>query len=53
MGSVEMDLVKTYQKRLQDGIVAVEHEITARTQQIELLTKRLEGTQARTRTVPF
>src|SRR5713226_9689679 len=43
MGSVEMDLVKTYQKRLQDGIAAVEHDITARTQQIELLTKRLEG----------
>src|SRR6266852_3339993 len=43
MGSVEMDLVKTYQKRLQDGIAAVEHDITAGTQQIELLTKRLEG----------
>src|SRR5712691_11648380 len=43
MGSVEMDLVKTYQKRLQDGIAAVEHDITARTQQIEGLTKRLEG----------
>jgi hypothetical protein len=43
MGSVEMDLVKTYQKRLQDGIAAVEHDITARTQQIEHLTKRLEG----------
>jgi hypothetical protein len=40
---VEMDLVKTYQKRLQDGIAAVEHDITARTQQIEHLTKRLEG----------
>ena len=38
-----MDLVKTYQKRLQDGIAAVEHDITARTQQIEGLTKRLEG----------
>ena len=38
-----MDLVKTYQKRLQDGIAAVEHEITARTQQIEGLTKRMEG----------
>ena len=37
-----MDLVKTYQKRLQDGIAAVEHDITARTQQIEGLTKRLE-----------
>jgi hypothetical protein len=43
MGSVEMDLVKTYQKRLQDGIAAVEHDITARTQQIEGLTKRLDG----------
>jgi hypothetical protein len=43
MDSVEMDLVKTYQKRLQDGIAAVEHDITARTQQIEGLTKRLEG----------
>src|ERR1700730_4584523 len=43
MGSVEMDLVRTYQKRLQDGIAAVEHDITARTQQIEVLTKRLEG----------
>src|SRR5712692_8102852 len=43
MGSVEMDLVKTYQKRLQDGFAAVEHDITAGTQQIELLTKRLEG----------
>jgi hypothetical protein len=43
MGSVEMDLVKTYQKRLQDGIAAVKHDITARTQQIEHLTKRLEG----------
>ncbi len=38
-----MDLVKTYQKRLQDGIAAVEHEITARTKQIEGLTKRMEG----------
>ena len=38
-----MDLVKTHQKRLQDGIAAVEHEISARTQQIEGLTKRLEG----------
>src|SRR5713226_5884375 len=38
-----MDLVKTYQKRLQDGIAAVEHDITARTQQIEDLTKRLDG----------
>jgi hypothetical protein len=28
---------------LQDGIAAVEHDITARTQQIEGLTKRLEG----------
>ena len=43
MDSVEMELVKTYQKRLQDGIAAVEHEISARTQQIEGLTKRLEG----------
>src|SRR5712692_4418918 len=43
MDSVEMDLVKTYQKRLQDGIAAVEHDISARTQQIEGLTKRLEG----------
>jgi hypothetical protein len=38
-----MDLVKTYEKRLRDGIAAVEHEISARTQQIEGLTKRLEG----------
>jgi hypothetical protein len=38
-----MDLVKTYQKRLQDGIVAVENEINARIQQTEGLTKRLEG----------
>jgi hypothetical protein len=38
-----MDLVKTYQKRLQDGIATVEHDITARTQQIDVLTKRLEG----------
>jgi hypothetical protein len=38
-----MDLVKTYQKRLQDGIAAVGHDITVRTQQIELLNKRLEG----------
>src|SRR5713226_816221 len=43
MDSVEIDLVNTYQKRLQDGIAAVEHDITARTQQIEGLTKRLEG----------
>src|SRR6202011_3196849 len=43
MGSVEMDLVRTYQKRLQDGIAAVEHDITARIQQTEGLTKRLEG----------
>ena len=38
-----MDSVETYQKRLQDGIAAVENEINARTQQIEGLTKRLEG----------
>jgi hypothetical protein len=48
-----MDSVETYQKRLQDGIAAVENELNAHNQQIEVLTKRLEGTQARTRTVPF
>ena len=38
-----MDSVETYQKRLQDGIAAVENEINAHNQQIEVLTKRLEG----------
>ena len=38
-----MDSVETYQKRLQDGIAAVESEINAHNQQIEVLTKRLEG----------
>ena len=38
-----MASVETYQKRLQDGIAAVENEINAHNQQIEALTKRLEG----------
>jgi len=38
-----MDSVETYQKRLQDGIAAVENEINAHNQQMEVLTKRLEG----------
>jgi hypothetical protein len=38
-----MASVETYQKRLQDGIAAVENEINAHNQQIEVLTKRLEG----------
>jgi hypothetical protein len=38
-----MDSLKTYQKRLQDEIAAVESEINARKQQIEALTKRMEG----------
>src|SRR6266849_10672366 len=38
-----MDSVETYQKRLKDGIAAVENEINAHNQQIEVLTKRLEG----------
>ena len=37
-----MDSVETYQKRLQDGMAAVENDINAGTQQIEVLTKRLE-----------
>src|SRR2546426_9370853 len=40
---VRMNSVDTFKKRLRDEIAAVEKEIQSRNQQVESLTKRLEG----------
>ncbi len=53
MDSVRDGFSKDLPETMQDEITAVEHDITARTQQIELLTKRLEGLKRATRTIPF